>query len=159
SFNRLSLAASGTRDSWEEQEDRAAELRLRLKVSALLSLGPHSGVEAALDSEHGTRREATDFSVRWVHDWYPVFVTEGSWRYGDETHRFDVGLAARDAFREGLNFDIGYGLILKESSIRHRFSAGVSYTWVIPIDVPEPVVKAFGGRETGSITGKARIVE
>jgi len=152
-FRRVSMRLSGAREHWLEPDAEDQETSFRFQADATLALGPGSDLEARFRYRSGGRGGSA-FAVRWQHAWSPHLSTNVHWRYA-AGHRFDVALNARDVFTSGLSLSAGYGVEFGGEAVRHSFNAGISYAWVIPFDTPEPLVRAFGGRETGGFEGTA----
>lgn len=155
-FGRFALTGSGSREHWTEPATGTSELKVRLRASAVVTLGAASTLEAGVALDRGKNTD-TSFSVRWLHDWSATVSSELRWLYDRKGHRFDVSMAMKNVFTDGLSLGLGYGLHLTPEEVRHRFRAGISYTWIVPFTTPAPVVTAFGGRETGAVSGVARI--
>ncbi len=155
-FRKVSLRLGVSRDSRAAHGEREAELRVVYSLGGSLALGPGSEVEASFNHQRGTMT-GTSFAIRWRQEWSARLSSDVTWRVSARTNSFAIGVAATDIFTPGLNLGFGYGLVLTPAGTTHRFSAGISYTWLIPFSTPAPLVDAFGGRETGGFTGVAFI--
>ncbi len=155
-FRNVSIRFGVSRDSRAAHGEEEAELRVVYSFGSSLALGPGSDVEASISHQRGTRT-ATIFAIRWRQQWSERVSTDVTWRINPRSNSLAIGMAATDVFTPGLNLGFGYGLVLTPGGTTHRFSVGISYTWLIPFNTPEPLVAAFGGRETGGFTGVAFI--
>src|SRR5690625_2315431 len=154
SLGRLTLGLGLTTERWDASTIETASSSLLFDTRATFRYGSRSELEARLDLERSAE-SGYRFALRWQHSWSQHFDSDVSVGFTHLGQDFAIGLAARDVFTDGLRFGLGYGLNLTGGITTHRLAAGVSYTWRIPFNTPQPLVDLFGGRETGSISGVA----